>query len=361
VTIRLFQPALAPTDDLLAALRPVFDSKYLGEGSQVQAFEAALGTHLRSRHVAAVNAGTSALWLAYHLADIRGGAVVTTPLSCLATNMPIDLQDAQIVWADVDPETGNITPETVQRAAHIAGRRTLKAIVCVDWGGTPCDLAGLRTLADYYGVPLIRDAAHYFGPLDDRPDFTALSFQAIKHVTCGDGGALVSRSPCDHAKVRLLRWFGLDRDQGASMRCTQQVAACGFKFQMNDIAAAIGLANLVSATERLATARARAAFYDETFVGTAIRPLRRTPDSACWLYSVRVPDARAFAARMAERGVEVSPVHARNDTQAVFAESRRNLPGMDELERRLVCLPIGAHLSTGDVERVAEAARECVA
>lgn len=355
--IRLFKPSLAPTDALLAALRPVFDSAYVGEGPVVAEFEAALRHYCEHPHVAAVNAGTSALWLAYHLADVRDHAVVVSPLSCLATSMPLHLQGAHIVWADVDPETGNVTPATVQEAAATC-RASLRAIVCVDWGGTPADLAGLRRLADHHGVPLIRDAAHYFGPIAPGPHHTILSFQAIKTLTTIDGGALISESACDYAKVRLLRWFGLDRDAGASMRCTQQVAECGFKFQMHDVAAAIGLANLTGVRDRIYANQLRAQFYDARFAGTAIRPFVRTPDSSCWLYTVRVPDAIRFIAAMGARDIECSQVHARNDVQAVFAASRRHLPNMDALERTMVCLPIGPHLTDGDVERVADAARE---
>lgn len=334
--IPLFKVMNAPT--AVGAIAAVLESGYIGEGPKTAEFETVVGERLGC-DVTVLNSGTSALWLAYVLAGVGPGSeVISTPLTCLATNAPVTNLGATIRWADVNPNTGMIDPESVMDQL----RDNTKAIVAVDWGGSLADLWTLRCIADAHGVWLIEDAAHAFGHRDRYvSDAVVWSFQAIKHLTTGDGGALHVASPPLRDRARLLRWFGLDRSQGASMRCYQQVAECGYKFQMNDIAAALGLANLPTVNQRIAQAQANARVYDQAFEGTKIRPLDRGEWSACWLYTVRVPSAQDFIRKMADCGVECSQVHARNDTQQCFRAYPAVLPGMDQLEREMVCLPVG--------------------
>lgn len=354
--ITLFRP-YTNLPGMVRAVERACARGYLGEGDQVMEFEAALREHLAVEHVLALHSGTAALWLALRMAEVYDRPVITTPLCCLASTETIMLQGGRIVWADVDPETGNIDPDSVARLLDDTPENPA-AILTVDWGGSSCDYDALVQVAEGYCVPLIRDAAHYFGPLDPRVDYTCLSFQAIKHVTTGDGGALVCRDADAHERARRLRWFGLDRTQGASMRCYQQVREPGFKMHMNDLAAGFGLANLDGVRGRIAQQRANARLYDALFAGSRVRPLRRSYESSCWLYTVRVRDARLFADAMALELIECNPVHARNDTQPIFAAYRTDLPGMDVLDRELVCLPVGWWLTGDDIVRVAQLARE---
>lgn len=354
--IRLFRHVVAP--DAGAAVAGTLASDCIGEGPRVAEFERELAPYV-GENVAAVSSGTAALWLAYTLAGIKpGDAVLTTPLGCLASTETLLHFGARIVWADVDPETGMLDPHDVSRLVR---QHRPRAIVGVDWGGALCDWDALWYAAE--GATLIEDAAHAFGA--DRatvgavPDFTAYSFQAIKMLTTGDGGALVCRHAEALERARLLRWFGLDRRNGASMRCTQSVREPGFKFQMNDIAAAIGLANLRRVVpDRLIYHRGIAGFYDGAFLGSYVVPIKCNRGNSAWLYTVRVPDAQLFISMMAKVGIECGQVHARNDVQPMFAASRVPLPGMDALERTMVCLPIGPWLTADDVERVATTAKE---
>ena len=367
-TVRLFKPYVAP--DVVDRLRDVFRETadgqvFIGEGPQVAAFETELSQYL-SAPVSALSSGTAALWLAYELAGIQpGDVVITTPLSCLASTETLLHFGATIRWADVDPETGMIDPEDVRRQANGTGAR---AVVAVDWGGSLANYGALRRICDQSGARLIADAAHAFGAYGPGnfdavmgADFVGWSFQAIKALTTGDGGALWCRDPEHYLRSRRLRWFGLDRTRGASMRCTQEVEAPGYKFQMHDIAAAIGRANLAGFPRRLQAARAVAAAYDEAFADDPrLRSFRRSPTASAWLYTLRVPCAQAFAANMADRGVETSPVHARNDTQPIFRAFARRLRGMDVLAEEMVCLPCGWWLTPNDVVRVIDAARMAV-
>jgi dTDP-4-amino-4,6-dideoxygalactose transaminase len=259
-----------PAIDAAAAaerIRDVLASGYTGEGARCLEFEEALARELRMR-VLYVNSCTSALRLAYHLAGARREKeVISTPVTSLATNTAIIETGARIVWADVDPVTGNIDPDDVLRKVS---PRTV-AVAAVDWGGRLCAYDRLR--AGLRGPAIVEDAAHAFGadrgpgPVSERRgDFVCFSFQSIKHVSTADGGALACPSDALRERARLLRWFGLDRSRGSSMRCYQSVSEAGFKMQGNDVLATLGIEGLRGAPTVLARCRANATSRSRCFV-----------------------------------------------------------------------------------------------
>lgn len=362
--IKLHRVHMPPRRELMPALERVLYSGFVGQGPVVAKFERAFGAWLGTPNALAVNSGTSGLQLALRLAGVRGGEVITTPMTCTATNMPILAEGARIVWADVDPATGNIDPHDVRRKVT----RNTRAIVAVHWGGQPCDMNALAEIRRIRGhdrhIPLIEDAAHALGAewdgrkIGDRTaDYTIFSLQAIKHITTVDGGMLTTPYAMALEVGRLLRWYGIDRDNPD--RIGQDIRAYGHKWHMNDVTATIGLAQMPYLDEIVAAHRANAACYDQALDG---RLGTKRPESkgrgAWWLYTVLLRDAAErgeFTAHMAERGIEVSRVHARNDTHTCFAESRTYLPGVDEFSSRMCCVPVHSGLSEDDREQVAQA------
>jgi len=347
--IRLFKVAMA--EDAPAAVQKVLESGYIGQGPRVEEFEQALARALDAPFVPlSLNSGTSALDLALHLIGVGpGDEVISTPMTCTASNAVIVNRGASIVWADVDRLTGLISPEDVE--LKLTART--KAIMAVDWGGKPCEYDHLCS----FGVPVIEDAAHAFlatskGESIARSggDYICWSFQAIKHLTTGDGGALLP-PPENLERGRLLRWYGLDRRQGDSFRCEQEITEAGFKYHMNDIAAAIGLANLALAQENVAKHRANAEFYNWALWGKV-----HDPDSSYWLFTILVKERDKFIQHMREREIEVSPVHSRNDRQRAF-RFPCELPGVDFFAEHEVAIPCGWWLSEKDRERVLEEVR----
>jgi dTDP-4-amino-4,6-dideoxygalactose transaminase len=350
---------------VMAPLRRTLFSGYIGEGPRVAEFEGQLRPWLGSRNVLALNNGTAAIQLALRLAGVGPGTeVISTAMTCAATNLPILALGGRVVWADIDPWTGSLDPADVARKLT---RRT-RAVLCVHWGGYPCDLAELRAVARSRGVALVQDACHAFGstyrgrPVGGESDFACFSFQAIKQMTTVDGGALTCRRRADHERGKLLRWYGIDRTvrPGKDLRCEDDIAEFGYKFHMNDVAATIGIEQLRHVGRTIELHRAHAAAYDEAFRGlAAARPLRYTPDraSARWLYSLRVRDRARFMRHMAGRGIGVSQVHARNDLHSVFRASRVPLPGVDEFSAEQVAIPVGWWLGRRDVARVIAAVR----
>ena len=349
MTIPLFKVAMSPEAHYLVA--DVLASGYIGQGQQVEAFEDALQNLLELPYAPlTTNSCTSALDLALHLIGVGpGDAVLTTPMTCTATNSPIVRRGAVPFWVDVDPWTGLIDPEKIEQAiwkASINYRPT--AIMAVDWGGAVCDYAALKE----HGLPVIQDAAHHLSP--PQGDYTAYSFQAIKFLTSGDGGALVA--PADQMeRARLLRWYGLDRRSKADFRCEQNISEVGYKYHLNDIAAAIGLANIGSVRELIAQHQANAAYYNQHIESYQVQRAPLDPDSACWLYTLLVKDRQGFISHMADYGIACSPVHARNDQHTAFHFPNGPLPGVDYFASRNVAIPVGWWLTADDRRRVVEA------
>ncbi len=344
--IPLFKVHMA--DHAAERVRLVLQSGYIGENGQVEQFEHALQQLLDTPQLPiTVNSCTSAIDLALHLIGVKAGdEVITTPVTCTATNSPIVTRGAIPVWADVDPYTGLIDPMDVW---HKATSRT-KAVIAVDWGGAACDYAELKRC----GLPVIQDGAHHLSA--PQGDYTCYSFQAIKFLTCGDGGALVA--PADQVeRARLLRWYGLDRRSKADFRCEQNIQEVGYKYHMNDIAAAIGLANIGSVRGLIEQHRANAAYYDQHIESYHIARGALDAQSASWLYTVLPADRQGFISHMADHGIACSPVHARNDTHSAFHFPNGPLPGVDHFASRNVAIPVGWWLSSDDRRRVVEAVR----
>lgn len=360
--IPLFKVFMA--DTAIDQVSRVLYSGYVGEGDEVISFEQDLCAALGVRHLLTTNSGTSALHLAYHMAvDGRDNAeIITSPITCTATNTPIVNNNAKIVWADVDPVTGNIDPDDVRA---LIGPRTC-AVVMIHWGGNPGKIDAINEIGREHGIKTIEDAAHGLGatyrgiPVGGHSDFVAFSFQAIKHVTSVDGGGLVCKDDADHARGKLLRWYGIDRTirEGIDLRCEVDVAEAGYKFHMNNVSAAIGRENLKHLSRILESHRQNAEFYNLAFRGHGkIRTVPTNSDaaSAYWLYTIHVDNRDELMKRLLENGIGASKVHSRNDTHTMFERFKRPLPNADAFERTHICIPVGWWLSESDRERVADA------
>ncbi len=346
------------------AVDAVLHSGYIGEGRAVARFESFCSDFLHNNNVVALNSCTSAIELALHMCGIGpGDAVISTPLTCLATNEPILHTGARILWADIEPETGNVSVESVR---ELLGNECVSAIVVVHWAGYPCDMQPLRKLALEYGVPIIEDAAHAWGstyhgmPIGDKDSqYACFSFQAIKHLTTGDGGLLTTRDST-YDRARLLRWFGLDRRSATSLRCLQDPPEPGFKYHMNDIAATIGLANFELAIQNICRTRYNAIQYNQAFsdLSTVTLPSYKSDRlSSYWLYPLLVDDQQAFIDYLKDRGIEASIVHARNDIKSMFSDSAVKLPGVDYFASHQVNIPVGWWLTQEEVSNIIDTVR----
>lgn len=349
-------------ESVMEPLRETLLSGYIGQGPKVDQFEKGLAPWVGHQNVVSVNSGTSALYLALKLAGVGpGDAVVSTPMSCVATNTPILDHHANITWADIDPWTGNIDPLDVERKIT----PKTKAVIAVHWGGYPCEITELLRITRKYGIPLIEDAAHAFGAeyrgkkIGSFSPYTAFSFQAIKLLTTVDGGALVVFSNDAYRQAKLVRWYGIDREvPRKDLRCEEDVVHAGGKLHLNDVCSTIGIEQLKYVEKNLASARDNAKFYDLTLAGLKhVRLLRYAGDrlSSYWLYSIRVSNLDGLQDYLAARGIMASKVHVRNDLHTAFRTFRCNLPGVDEFSREQISIPVGWWVTPEDRTRIAQA------
>ena len=212
--IVLFHPHIS--DKARNYVNETLNTRWIGQGPKVDKFENMfVDRFAKDHHALSCGSGTDALHLSYLLAGLKHGDEVIVPLfTCTATNIPFLYMGVKIVFADVQPGTLNIDPKHV---AELVNSNT-KAIVCVHYGGLPCDMAELNAIASKWGIPIIEDAAHALGAtyngqsIGSISDFTMFSFQAIKHITTGDGGMVTMKKNSElYEKAKRLRWFGIDR------------------------------------------------------------------------------------------------------------------------------------------------------
>jgi len=373
----LFKP-LIEVDRSLSAISEVLLSGFINEGTQVVELTERVQDLLGSDHVILLNSCTSSLTLALKLSGAgHRDDVVSTSMTCVATNMPIKHVGANIVWADVDPATGMLTPETVMSAIT---ERT-KAVIVVLWAGNCPQIERIYEICRDRGIKLIIDAAHgllaeFNGlPIHRFADYTCYSFQAIKHFTTGDGGALVCSSESDYLQSKKMKWFGLDRDRAKDEKGNwkgQQwdvdIDAHGYKFNMNNVSAAIGLANIGNAAEVVRKHRENAAEFDRLFEGFELAsPISKIPGEkgSSWVYTVVLTEKYAsmrdkILENLNVAGVKAGVVHVPNHHYTCFEDEIRRLPGVDSFFSRQFSLPCGWWLSTADINEIFNIFTVCV-
>lgn len=323
------------------------NSGYIAQGPKADEFEKELQELLAlPRRPLAIGTGTHALDLAYHLCGVGPGtSVISTSLTCLATNCTLVTRGAEIIWADVD-QYGRIDPEDVGRKV----RDDTVAIVAVDWSGRPCDYGALKK----FGPPVIQDGAHSLLANTEGGDYRMWSFQAVKHLTCGDGGALLTPE-LQAERAELLRWYGLNRKDKSNFRVHQDVVEPGYKYGMNDIAATIGLENIKTVAHRVRHHRGNARVLckelgEEYF-----------DDSSYWFLPLREKNREAFVAHMRDRWIEASEAHVRNDTKAAFSRFQPepgSLPGLEKFAQCQVNIPCGWWVGENDLDKIIDAVKQ---
>lgn len=337
------------------------NTRWIGQGPKVEKFEKEFAARFGHGNAAlSVGSGTDALHLAYLLSDLKEGDEVVVPVfTCTATNIPLLYMGVKVVFADVQPGTLNIDPKHVK---SLVNEKT-KAIVCVHYGGLPCDMTELRAVADEWQIPIIEDAAHALGatykgvPIGGISEFTMYSFQAIKHITTGDGGMLTLKNDPDLIhKAQRLRWFGIDRSAKQMGIWENDIKEIGYKYQMTDIAASMGLAALEEFDEVLSYRKKLFAAYEREFQnipGLAfIGGGYNDREHAAWMCTIAVDDRSGLQKKLRDNNIESAQVHYRNDRYSIFGGRRDDLPNMDAVEEKYLVLPLHTKMSADDIKRI---------
>jgi dTDP-4-amino-4,6-dideoxygalactose transaminase len=363
--IPLFYPHVpeGAKDEVLNTL----STRWIGQGPKVDLFENKFSEiFLQSSSALAVGSGTDALHIAYILAGLKPSDEVLVPVfTCTATNIPLLYIGAKIVFVDIDPMTMNISIDDLVKKIT----KNTKAIVCVDYGGVPCDYDSLNEICKKYAIPLIADAAHSLGSKyggiysGDLADFSIFSFQAIKTLTTGDGGMLTFKNPDFKEIAKRLRWFGIDRSAKQKGIWENDISEIGYKYQMNDIAASIGLAGLNSVRDVILHRNKLFKKYEECLLGAkGIRLIGKseTKDyfNAAWIATVVVEKDRVkMMSNLRAARVESAQVHYRNDRYSIFGGRDSSLKNMDQIEDKYLVLPLHTRMSEDQVEFICRIVR----
>lgn len=363
--ISLFYPYVSKR--AIKEVKRTLKTRWIGQAHKVDQFEKEFSIYCQGINSGvAVNSGTSALHLAYILAGIQEGDEVVTPvLTCTATNIPLLYLKAKPVFVDINKSDLNINIEDLKRKIT----NKTKAIIVVHFGGIPVDLKEIREIAKLCNLPIIEDAAQAIGAeywghkIGAEGDFVAFSFQAIKALTTGDGGMLMIHNYNLIQKAKRLRWFGIDRELrikkdwqpvwGREM--TYDVSEIGYKYQMTDISASLGLANLIDLDKLLKIRREIVQYYREKLENVPGLTLLKEDDykeSSNWLFQVLVENRDDFQKKLKEQGIETNVSHIRNDIYTIFGGKRLDLPNMDQVESQYICLPLHHRLNKKDLKHI---------
>lgn len=334
------------------------NSGYLSEGKLVKEFEQELEKTFGYNYGVAVNSGTSALHLVLHEIGIKAGDEVIIPSQTfIATGLAVLMCGGRVVFADIDIDTGNISVSDVEKKITYRTR----AVIAVAWGGNPPDLDDLVSLCNSKNIYLIQDNAQALGatykgtPVTKWGDFSCFSFQATKHLTTGDGGLIVARDRVDYEILKDLRWFGISRERDLPDVTGERqytLHDLGFKYHMNDYAAALGIGNLRYAKSLIDYRRTVAKYYRKNIKWGQY--VERDYGCSYWIYDLLVRDRDEFLVTMRERGVPVSVVHQGIHTQPIFGWNRE-LSGQEYWDRHHVSLPCHPSMTWEDVEKVVDA------
>jgi UDP-4-amino-4,6-dideoxy-N-acetyl-beta-L-altrosamine transaminase len=365
-------------DDDVAAVAAALRADFLTTGPTVEAFETAFKTKVGAKHAIAVANGTATLHLAMLALGIGEGDVCIVPsVTFLATANCARYVGAEVVFADVDPQSGLMTPDTLAQALARAGDRRVRAVLPVHLRGDVCDLPALKAMASAAGAVLVEDAPHALGsvgrfdgaqhPVGDGAysAFASFSFHPVKTLATGEGGMLTTNDAALAARARSLRGHGMARPAGADP-WWYEMGELGFNYRIPDVLCALGLSQLAKLDRFVARRRALAALYAERLAALApIVTLATSPawsDPALHLLTVLIDFEAAGTTRrvvveaLKARGigsqVHYIPVHRQPYYQARYGAL--GLPGADAWYDRCLTLPLYPTMADGDVDRVVE-------
>ncbi|HTK82439.1 MAG TPA: DegT/DnrJ/EryC1/StrS family aminotransferase [Bacteroidota bacterium] len=354
-----FHTAISP--QAIDFVRQALETTWISEGPRVKEFEAALSEKLGLVNPVALNSGTTALHLALVVAGIGPGDEVIIPAQTfVATGLAVQMQGAKPVFADIDKMTGNISPEDIRKKIT----PLTKAIMPVHWAGYPCDMDEIGEIARQHNLIVIEDAAHALGAtyrgrsVGSISDFTCFSFQAIKHLTTGDGGAVCCKDPKDLHDAFLRRWFGIDRAGSKPSILGERefdISTVGYKYHMNDLAAAVGLGNLSGFSANLARRRAIGTRYQrelKSIPGLTLLKYEGDRESSYWLFTFLVERRTDFIRKLQSEGIPSSVVHLRIDRYSVFGGQTPDLPGQEYFNEHQIAIPVHNALSDQDVDKI---------
>lgn len=353
--IDLFYPYVP--DEAITEVIKVLHSRFIGQGPMVDRFEREFALYFHTPYAVSTNSGTSALDTAYDIIGIkRGDIVISTPLTCTATNLMLLRRQARIVWADIREDTLCIDAQDI---IHKLEKYKAKAVVQVHLGGIQADTSQVKKV--YPDIPIVSDSCQALGIFTG--DYSCCSFQAIKHITTGDGGMICFHSlnaERDRNNARLLRWFGIDRNKKIKnnwqayreRQMTFDIKLPGAKRHMTDIAAAMGIVGLKHYNHVIEYRKRLFDLYKSYLSKINGIKLIDGAVNTYWLLTVLVERRDDFARMLFEADIDTNVVQVRNDIYKIFGGKRAELPVMNKIEESYISLPLNMKVTEEDVHYI---------
>ena len=364
--IPLYKPHLPPGAG--AALAKILESGQIaGDGSHAE-FENRLRQFLGAPHVSLAGEFSHSLEMVLRMAGVGPrDTVLIASLACLASTTPILQTGARPIWCDIDPSTGCLDPDEIERRRQ----PNTKAVVLYHWVGFPGDLPRVMRIAADAGLPVIEDAGEAFGAeLDGKRigahgcDYTVFSFSPVRHITTGEGAAIAFRDAGQLELARQWRRYGLPpigfRDSMGEISSTCDITVPGFHNFMNRIAGELGLLQMDCLPGIVEAHRKNGAWFDGALAGvTGVRLLRKRRGSipSYWVYSFLCERRDDLMRKLRENRIYASKVHMRNDLYSCFGTEPADLPGVARFEKEQLSIPCGWWLSGEDREHILETIR----
>lgn len=367
--IQVCKPTVS--EETIADLNDVLRSGWLGNGPKTHAFEEAFAEYTGFKYCVAMNSGTAALDLALKVYKIKGGELITTPMTFVSDALVGEWQGMDVTFADIDPDSLCLDPKSIQFSDKT------KAVIAVDSHGRLADIKGIReqwdkqmgehTLGIDNPCPLIiEDAAHacYVEGVGKDADITMWSFQAVKTLPTADGGALTTNDENIYKELRKLRWLGVEKSTWE--RATGRKYAWdyditqgdGIKGYMNDVQATIAHGQLKRLDETSAHRRAIQSKYNEAF--RDIKQIK-TPQYSHTVqyYTMQCEDRDKLSEDLAEKGI-VTSVHFKPLSEMTYWRKavKRPIPVTDSVWKKLLTIPCHDALTWKQVEFIIKSVRD---
>lgn len=345
--------------DMIKRVTQVLNSKMISEGTVTREFESLFCTMLGYRYALAVNSGTSALRMTLEMAGVHHGQrVISTPFTAVATNMAILEQGAKVDFIDIDYNTLNIDPESIENSIVA----NTSAIMVVHYAGYPCDMMKINKIGLRNQIPVIEDCAHALGArwfgLPVGRHLGCFSFQTVKHITTGNGGMFATDQQYLYNRAKATHWFGIDKDEREDSplgKYPKDIWNLGFGYSMNNITAAMGVEGLKHFDGVMRKRQEIAKIYREELASCPFIELPyydlKNNFHAYWMFPMHVIERTKFAKYMRKNSIEVSNHCYRNDSYTVFG-GIQDLPNVERIDQDIIHIPLHQDLLIEDVDYV---------
>jgi len=365
--IQVFKPQI-DTERILNELRPILNSGWIGLGPKTKEFETKLSEYIGSKYFVALNSATAGLHLAVKVLNLPPNSkIITTSNTFVSTNHAILYEGHIPVFCDNEKMTGNISADSIEQA--LQEDNEIKAIMVVHIGGYSCDMIRINEIANRYGVPVIEDCAHSFGGMyngkmiGDTDNICVWSFQAVKNLPVGDGGAISTNNEELYTRLNKLRWLGINKDtvsrsnlntEKPTYNCDYEVEEVVYKYHLTDIASTMGIIGLETINQNNLRRRLISSYYLNNVKGAMLPEYNTDRVSSSHFLPLFFEDRDEVYDLLKNNGVYCGMHYKRNDKYEPFKDFKKvgGLVNAEWYDKHELTLPLHLGLTDEDLETI---------